>query len=182
MSRSPADGGPILDTARLRLRRMTVEDLDDFAAMLGDAAAMRFYPAPFTRMQAQEWIEWNVSNYETHDYGQWALLLKASDEVIGDCGLTWQRVSYAESRELGIAWQVRRDLWNRGIATEAALAVREYARRTLQHSRLIATIEPGNLSSQAVARKIGMEFERVDVLDGEARRIYSIDLTQKPPA
>jgi RimJ/RimL family protein N-acetyltransferase len=155
---------------------MTLADLDDFAEMLGDAAAMRFYPAPFTREQAREWIEWNVSNYEAHDYGQWALSRRESGEHVGDCGLTWQRVGYADARELGIAWQVRRELWNQGLATEAALAVCEFARSELLHPRLIATIQPDNLPSQAVARRIGMECEREDVLEGERRLIFSMSL------
>jgi RimJ/RimL family protein N-acetyltransferase len=155
---------------------MVLADLDDFAEMLGDPGAMRFYPAPFTRVQVREWIEWHLSNYDQHDYGQWALELKDTGETVGDCGLTWQRVSYSESRELGIAWQVRRDLWNRGLATEAALAVRGFARTSLRHPRLIATIERDNLSSQSVAHKIGMEFERSDVLDGETRLIFSTNL------
>jgi RimJ/RimL family protein N-acetyltransferase len=159
---------------------MTLADLDAYAAMLGDAAAMRFYSAPFTRAQAREWIEWNVSNYETHDYGQWAMDLRESGETIGDCGLTWQRVGYSDSRELGIAWQVRRDLWNRGLATEAALAVRDFARTALRHPRLIATIERDNLSSQSVARKIGMQFEREDVLEGEDRLLFSVRLEEPP--
>ena len=114
-----------LQTARLRLRQMQLEDVDPLLKVFGDADAMRFYPSPFTREQMTAWIDWNLRNYEEHGYGLWALVLKETDEVIGDCGLTWQRVGYGDGRELEAGWHIRRDLWNRGLATEAGLCVRD---------------------------------------------------------
>ena len=86
---------------------------------------MEFYPAPFTGDEVRGWIDWNLRNYDEHGYGLWALVLKESGEVLGDCGLTWQRVGYSPSPELEIGWHTRRDHWNKGLATEAALAVRQ---------------------------------------------------------
>src|SRR5436853_3318676 len=134
---------------------------------------MAFYPARFSRTEVKAWVDWNVRNYRQYGYGLWALVLRETGAVIGDCGLTWQRVGYAPDRELEMGWHVRRDLWNRGLATEAALRVREYARDTLGRGRLIAIIEPANRSSQAVARKLGMTVEREDVLDSKPRLIYA---------
>lgn len=106
----------------------------------------------------------------------WALVLKESGEVIGDCGLTWQRVGYSPERELETGWHVRRYLWNSGFATEAASYVRDYARNVLKVARLVAIIHEANLPSQAVARKVGMDFERHDTLDGKDRVIFSMQL------
>jgi ribosomal-protein-alanine N-acetyltransferase len=113
---------------------------------------------------------------QSMDTGFWSLVLKATDEVIGDCGLTWQRVGYSDHRDLEAGWHTRRDLWNRGLATEAALSVRAYAHETLGRGRLVAVIAPDNLSSQAVARKMGMAFERTDWLDGKERQIFAVEL------
>jgi RimJ/RimL family protein N-acetyltransferase len=140
---------------------------------------MRHYPAIFTRDQVEGWIDWNLANYERHGYGLWALVLKETGEVIGDCGLTWQRVGYSPDRELEAGWHVRRDLWNRGLATEAGIKVRDYARERLGRRRLISKIEPGNLASIAVARKLGMTLERHDLLDGKELLIYAMTLA--PP-
>ena len=114
----------VLETPRLWLRRMAPDDLEPLFKVFGDAETMRFYPAPFGQDHMKAWIDWNLCNYEEHGYGLWAVVLKVSGEVIGDCGLTWQRVGYCEGRELEIGWHTRRDLWNRGIATEASLTVR----------------------------------------------------------
>ncbi len=153
---------------------MRLEDVDPLLKVFGDADAMRFYPSAFTLEQMTAWIDWNLRNYEDHGYGLWALVLKETDEVIGDCGLTWQRVGYGHGRELEAGWHIRRDLWNRGLATEAGLCVRDYARDVIQRERLIAIIGKENVPSQSVARKLGMSLERVDSLDGKERLIFAL--------
>jgi [ribosomal protein S5]-alanine N-acetyltransferase len=163
-----------LETARLRLRQMQMEDVDPLLKVFGDADAMRFYPSPFTREQMTAWVEWNRCSYNEHGYGLWALVLKETNEVVGDCGLTWQPVGYGNGRELEAGWHMRRDLWNRGLATEAGFCVRDYARDVIQRERLIAIVEAGNLPSQSVARKLGMALERVDSLDGKERLIFAM--------
>jgi len=170
----------VLETERLTLRQMEPSDLDALAAVLGDPEAMRYYPAPFTRDKVEGWIQWSLKNYKDIGYGIWAVVLKASQECIGDCGLTWQRVGYAPERQLEVGWHIRRDLWNRGLATEAGIVCRDYARDVIRQPHLISIIEPHNLASQAVARKLGMELEREDVLDGKQRLLFGLDLTPLP--
>jgi RimJ/RimL family protein N-acetyltransferase len=166
-----------LETSRLWLREMAPDDVVALLAVLGEAETMRHYPAAFTRDQVSKWIAWNLENYRLHGYGLWALISKATGELIGDCGLTWQRVGYSPERALEAGWHVRRDLWNRGLATEAAVVARDYARDVLHEPRLISIIDPHNLASQAVARKLGMTLEREDRLDGRRRLIYALSLS-----
>jgi len=125
---------------------------------------MRYYPARFTRDQVEGWIQWSLQNYADFGYSLWAVVLKGSQRCIGDCGLTWQRVGYSEDRQLEVGWHIRRDLWNRGLATEAGLACRDYARDVIRQPHLISIIDPHNLASPAVARKLGMELEHEDVV------------------
>jgi RimJ/RimL family protein N-acetyltransferase len=169
-----------VETERLTLRQMEPGDADALAAVLADPVAMHYYPAPFTRDRVEGWIQWNLKNYADFGYGLWVVVLKASQECIGDCGLTWQRVGYSEERQLEVGWHIRRDLWNRGLATEAGLACRDYARDVIRHPHLISIIDPVNLASQAVARKLGMELEREDMLDGHQRLVFGMNL--KPPS
>jgi RimJ/RimL family protein N-acetyltransferase len=169
----------ILKTARLTLRQMTPADLEALSTILGDPVAMRYYPAPFTREGVEAWIQWNLKNYADHGYGLWAAVLKTSGDCIGDCGLTWQQVGYSAERQLEVGWHIRRDLWNQGLATEAGIGSRDYARDHLRRSHLISIIDPNNLASQAVARKLGMEVEREDVLDGRPRLIFGMEITAK---
>jgi RimJ/RimL family protein N-acetyltransferase len=174
MARAPT--GAVLETERLWLRRMRAGDVDDLLRVLGDGEAMRFYAQPFARADVGRWIDWNLRNYADHGHGLWALVLKEDGGTIGDCGVTWQRVGYQSSLELEAGWHLRRDLWNRGLATEAAIRVRDHARDALGRERLIAIIDQGNLASQAVARKLGMSLERTDRLETEERLIFSMEL------
>jgi RimJ/RimL family protein N-acetyltransferase len=169
----------VLETARLTLRQLTPDDADPLMAVLGDPLAMGYYPAAYTREQVDAWIQWNLKNYADYGYGLWAVVLKASGRCIGDCGLTWQRVGYSAERQLEVGWHIRRALWNQGLATEAGIASRDYAHDVLRRSHLISIIDPNNLASQAVARKLGMEVEREDVLDGRPRLIFGMEITAK---
>jgi RimJ/RimL family protein N-acetyltransferase len=86
------------------------------------------------------------------------MLLKDSGELIGDCGCVLQEV---EGRnEIEVAYHVRRDLWGRGYATEAAHACMEYAFDQLGAKRVISMIRPENRQSRRVAEKNGMNCEK----------------------
>jgi len=99
----------ILETSRLILREFRPEDVDALALTLSDAEAMRFYPAPFDRVGVENWISRNLRRYREHGHGLWAMILKSSGELIGDCGLTVQDLE--GQNEIEIGYHVRRDLW-----------------------------------------------------------------------
>ncbi len=166
----------VLETQRLRLRQMVPSDIEALAQIFSDPEAMKHYPAAFTRNEVMVWIERQLRNYAEPGYGLWARELKETGDVIGDCGLTWQRVGYSPERQLENRMACPADLWNRGLATEAASACRDYARDVLGQKHLIAIITAANLPSQAVARKLGMAMEREDLLDSRRRLIFGIDL------
>lgn len=139
---------------------MTVDDLDDLAALLGDPALMTYYPAPKTRNEARAYIDGNRRNYTDHGYGLWAIETLAG-EFVGDCGLTWQQIN--GRLELEVGYHVSRAQQGRGFATEAALACRDFARDTLQVAQLVAIVHPDNEASRRVAQKIGMRFVENDL-------------------
>jgi len=85
---------------------------------------MRFYPAPYNRAGVEDWIDRSLRRYAEHGHGLWAMVLKVSGEMIGDCGLTVQNVNGSDEIEIG--YHVRRDLWGQGLATEAARACRDF--------------------------------------------------------
>jgi len=141
-------------TERLSLREMTVDDLDDMAALLGDPEVMRHYPRPKTREEASGWIAWNQRLYREHGYGLWLVRRREDGAFVGDCGLTPQVVDGETHLEVG--YHVRADLQGHGYATEAAAACRDLARDVLRAPKLIAIIDPDNVASQRVATKIGL--------------------------
>jgi RimJ/RimL family protein N-acetyltransferase len=147
----------ILETERLVLREFEPRDTDALLKVLGDPIAMHYYPAPFPRAEVDDWIRRNRTRYRDVGFGMWAMLLKDSGELMGDCGCYVREVQGNPEFELG--WHVRRDLWGRGYATEAARHCIEYAFAKLGAQRIIALIRPENLSSCRVAEKNGMRCD-----------------------
>jgi RimJ/RimL family protein N-acetyltransferase len=85
------------------------------------------------------------------------VLLKETGELIGNCGLEQMEVNGVQAAELG--YDFRSKFWNRGFATEAATAVRDYAFSVLRLPILISLIRVGNPASKRVAEKVGMTLE-----------------------
>jgi RimJ/RimL family protein N-acetyltransferase len=162
----------ILETPRLLLRRYTLADTNALLPVLGDAVAMEFYPAPFDRQGVEDWITRSLERYRRDGHGLWAMVLKDSGEVIGDCGCTMQEVEGRKHVEIG--YHVRRDLWGNGYATEAAQACKDYAFRTLGAPRVISMIRPENIRSRRVAEKNGMTCEKTVFWRDYDHCIYAI--------
>jgi len=157
---------PVLETQRIVLREFQFEDFDALAAILCDPETMRYYPVSFDRAAVADWIQRNRTRYANDGHGLWAMILKSTRELIGDCGLVRQSVDAVDEIEIG--YHVRRDLWNQGYASEAARACRDYGFANLKVDRLISLIRPENLASRRVAEKNGMtiwkEVTKVDLL------------------
>jgi RimJ/RimL family protein N-acetyltransferase len=162
-----------LTTERLRLRSFDRDDVDALHLVLGDAELMRYYPHAFTRAETGEWIERQMARYERDGHGLWAMELKRTGEVIGDCGLVWQDVEATQRLEVG--WHVRRDLCNKGYATEAGRICRDYAFSELAAPELISLVRPENVPSGRVAEKLGMSVEGTTLRGpGWVHNIYSM--------
>jgi ribosomal-protein-alanine N-acetyltransferase len=146
----------IVETERLLLREFVPDDVDALSAVLSDPETMRHYPAPLDRAGVAEWIERNRRRYADAGHGLWAMVLKSSGEVVGDCGLTRQTVDGVDEIEIG--YHVRRDLWGQGFAPEAARACRDYGFERLGAEQLISLVRLGNLPSRRVAEKVGMSL------------------------
>ena len=145
-------------TERLEFHEMTLADLDDMAALLGDPAVMWVYPRPYTRDEARDWIERNQRTYRELGFGLWLLRLRATGEFVGECGSTPQVVE--GTAEIEVGYHIRTPFQGLGLATEAAGASRAFARDVAGLPRLVALIDPRNSASQGVASKIGLSLER----------------------
>jgi len=162
----------MIETERLILRPMVAADIDPLLRVFGDPKVMAaFHTEPFDRGQMEGWVRRNLDHQARHGYGLFAVILKATGELIGDCGLelmepddvdpTAGAVPGATAHTVAeLGYDVRSDVWNQGFATEAAAAVRDYAFGTLGLPRLISLIHQGNHASRRVAGKIGMRHAR----------------------
>jgi ribosomal-protein-alanine N-acetyltransferase len=162
----------ILETPRLILREFRQDDVNALALILSDSETMRFYPAPFDRVGVEDWISRNLRRYREQGHGLWAMILKSSGELVGDCGLTVQDVE--DANEIEIGYHVRRDLWGQGLATEAAGACRDFGFAHLPVERLISLVRPENLQSCRVAEKNGMTVWKELMWRGLPHLVYAI--------
>lgn len=144
-----------LETARLRLRPMRAEDAGALLAIFSDPKVMASFGGElFGPAQMDQWVARNLAHQAEHGYGLYAVILKASGKLIGDCGLEHMDLEGGPAAELG--YDFRSDQWNQGYATEAARAVRDYALGVLALPRLVSLIRVGNRASARVAEKLGM--------------------------
>ena len=159
-----------LTTERLTLREMVAEDAAELLRVFGDPRVMAAFDVPpFDEGQMANWVERNLAHQRKHGFGLFSVVLNESGEVIGDCGLEVMDIG----AELG--YDLQSSHWNRGLATEAAVAVRDYAFRDLRLPRLISLVRVGNGASRRVAEKVGMGFVEEILRGGTAYWLFAID-------
>lgn len=146
----------MLETKRLTLRELTRSDLDALRRILQDADVMVAYNGAFNEEETQAWLDRQLARYDAygHRFGLWAVVLKATGEMIGQCGLTLQPWKDRQVLEIGYLFQ--KAFWHRGYATEAAVACREYAFSVLDAQEVCSIIRDTNLPSRNVALRNGM--------------------------
>lgn len=144
----------LIETPRLRLREMTPDDLPDLTAILQDPETMRAYEGAFSDEMCQEWLARQIARYRNEGVGLWAVELRDTDEMIGQCGLTTQHILGEDVVEVGYLFN--RAFWHRGYAREAAEACRDYAFDALGTDRVYAQVRDTNIASMNVAIRLGM--------------------------
>lgn len=144
----------ILQTERLLLLEMTQEDFPALCRILQDEQTMYAYEGAFSDSEAQVWLDRQLERYRQLGFGLWAVILKQTGEMIGQCGLTMQPWKGQELLEIGYLFN--RSYWHCGYATEAAQACRQYAFETLGADEVCSIIRDTNTASQQVALRNGM--------------------------
>jgi len=165
----------ILETERLFLREMTMGDFDALYAVLSDAEIMQHYPYSFDEERVRSWIERNMDRYKDDGFGLWAVCLKNTGEMIGDCGLTLQNIDGQMLPEIG--YHIRRDQQRKGYAKEAAMAVRDWAFGNTEYPALYSYCKYTNVGSFKTAESIGMHFEKE--YEDEANKITHVSVIRR---
>lgn len=146
----------LIETQRLIIREMQQSDYDALCRILCDEEVMSAaYGSAFTPEEAQNWLNRHFKRYEDYGFGLWAVVLKETNEMIGQCGLTLQPWKDKELLEIGYLFQKAH--WHKGYATEAAIACREYAFTVLNTDSVCSMIRDTHIASQKVAIRNGMK-------------------------
>ena len=150
-------GKIITETERLIIREMVSSDLNALCRILCDEEVMcTAYESAFSVEEAQDWMNRHFRRYAEYGFGLWAVVLKETNEMIGQCGLTMQ--SWREKELLEIGYLFQKAYWHKGYATEAAIACKEYAFSVLNASSVYSIIRDTHIASQNVAVRNGMKI------------------------
>lgn len=165
----------VLDTARLRLRTLTLDDAGIYLQVMNTPLFHRWIGDRQIRTEAQAREALAVGPLTMQSMRGYSLYLverKRDDSVIGMCGLIKRET--LQDVDLGYAYLP--DYAGQGYATEAAAGVLAHARR-LGLRRVVAITSPGNDASDAVLRKVGMRFEKIVKLTAEDKgtQLFAIE-------
>ena len=149
----------VLETERLRLRRLTPDDAAFILKLLNDPSFLRFVGDKGVRDRegAEKYIHQGpMTSYAQHGFGLFHVALKEGDVSIGMCGLLKREVL----ADVDVGFAFLPQFGGRGYATEAARATIAYGRTALGLNRIVAITAPDNEASQNVLRKIGLRYEK----------------------
>ncbi len=163
----------ILQTNRLVFREFTQADVDKLFLLLSDPIVMRYCSGTINITGTQKWLDIAIESYKKYGYDYWAVYERSTGAFIGQIGILNQEIE--GKQENCLAFMIGKEYWNKGYATEGAIACINYAFKSLKLKKLIATVEPENLQSISVLKKIGMEYTREANYANEKVNIYSIN-------
>jgi [ribosomal protein S5]-alanine N-acetyltransferase len=163
----------IAETPRIVIKYFCPDDFADLAPILANPEVMKYsLSGVLTSDRTRNFIQKMLCRYESEGCGYYAISDRNNRELIGYCGLLFCLIEGEQKVEIG--YRLDPHYWHKGLATEAATAVRDYAFNQLRLNELIALIQPKNIASIKVAEKIGMKFERNYIFSGMPVKIYRI--------
>jgi ribosomal-protein-alanine N-acetyltransferase len=149
----------ILETDRLLLRTLTLDDAEALLTVSGDPEVMRFLGGipDQTIEDVHKRVQRTLAHYERYGFGYWAVIDKATGRLLGVCGIK----PLEDGPEIEVGYHFARAAWNQGYATEAARACLRYAFEHLKLERVLGVVHPDNHASQRVLEKCGLTYERM---------------------
>ena len=147
---------PSCETDRLTLRPFASADVNALHEIFSKPTVLRYFPnqTPPNRAQVERIINFQLSHWEKHGYGWWAVELTELKKMIGWCGLQF----LPETGETEVAYLLEPEHWGHGFGTEAARYSLHYGFIDLGIKKIVAIVHPDNLASRRVIEKLGMHF------------------------
>jgi RimJ/RimL family protein N-acetyltransferase len=160
----------MIETQRLRLRRIEPGDVEEFVALHADPEVTEFV-RPLDRAAAEERLRKDEDEWRQRGHGIFAITDLATGAFLGRTGPKY----WPQFDETEVGWILKRSAWGRGYATEAARACIAWAFEHLDVPYLTAMINPANVRSVHVAKRLGLSPTRDDVLLGDPVQVYTAE-------
>jgi RimJ/RimL family protein N-acetyltransferase len=139
-----------------------------------------FHDTVNSEADTREWLDRKLAHWREHGFGVW-IFRDENGAFVGRCGI--HRWKFEDLDEVELGYIVRSDLWGHGYATEMGVAVMRHAAEKLGLRELVGFTFQENVRSRRVLEKLGFEFERTFVADGEVDVLYRrslVDLPDRP--
>jgi RimJ/RimL family protein N-acetyltransferase len=156
---------PIITTKRLRLRGWQDADLEPFAVLNADTQVMEFFVRTLERNQSDAFAQWAHTKLIERGFGLWAVEAPGITPFLGYVGLAEPAFQAEFTPCVEIGWRLAREHWGKGYATEAAIAVIDYAFEDLALSDILSFTAQGNLRSRRVMERLGMRHHPSEDFD-----------------
>ena len=167
----------IIETERLFLREMKESDFDALYEVLADADIMQHYSYTFDENRVRNWIQRNIERYQIFGFGLWAVCLKETGEMIGDCGITLQLIDGQIKPEIG--YHIRADKQRNGYAKEAAIAVRDWTFNNTPFQIVYSYMKYTNEPSEKTAISYGCkQVDEYKDDENEITKVFAISKDQ----
>lgn len=161
----------VLETARLTLRRLTLDDAEFMLGLLNEPAFIANIGDKGVRTLAearQFLLTGALASYERHGFGHYLVELTQGRLPIGTCGLIHREFI----NEIDVGFALLPAFWSQGLAAEAAAAVMAYGHTQLGIKRIVAVVSPGNVASIRVLEKLGLRYAGPTQLAADAEVIH----------
>jgi len=151
---------PQLETERLVLRELRLDDAESLFAVLGDEEVTEFYDDEVYRevSQAEGQIEAWAEGFEARRSIRWGIARREDDVMVGTCGYYG---FHGWHRRGGIGYELARSFWRQGIMTEALSAIIEFGFGEIGLNRIQAVVMPANEGSVKLLEKLGFRQEGI---------------------
>lgn len=160
----------ILETKRLKVRELSMDDLDDLRAMYDKPHMTDFVEPLYAPEQERQYQQTYIEKiYGFYGFGMWLVFEKETGQLVGRAGFEYR--DYCSEGEVEMGYLIDPDMWRNGYATEVCQALLTYARDTMSVLRVLCRVSPENKPSQGLLHKLGFTIRE----KGE-EWIFSYDL------
>ncbi|HKQ50948.1 MAG TPA: GNAT family N-acetyltransferase, partial [Pyrinomonadaceae bacterium] len=162
----------VIETARLRLRPLTLEDADELHRLFVEPGVRKFLwdDEVIPKERAESTIETSINSFETRGFGLWAVSPRTEAALIGFSGFWF----FHDPPQLELLYGLSESYWNMGLATELARAMLGYGFEELRFVRVEASTDAANVASQRVMQKAGMAFWKRECTNGLDTVYYAV--------
>lgn len=163
-----------LSTKRLVLRPFTMGDAPNLFKIVQETDIFRYFPnkTPWEMEKVERNIKYQFEQWQVHGYGQMAVTLAVTGQLLGWCGLEF----ISDTNETEVGYLLSKTFWGKGYATEAAKASVKFGLENIGLKQIIGLTDPENIASQRVLEKCGMTFTRRQAYFGMEMFRYAIQV------